>query len=250
MKQWARFIGLAGAAMLLCAGLSGCVGGAAAIPLAVAQYGMTAYQGYDIACDYAPRERIDYVDPALDPADRILQRRLRERLGLDRELAEARIGLWVFDQNVYLVGAANSRQEVDRATHIAENAEGTRAVYRYIAPIKPGKPTPEDSFRLREKIIQRMKTDSTDGRTVAVAVAGRTVVILGRVDSEQSRDALVETARSTSGVRRVVAHLAVRPPQPDAPAASTTSSAPTSRQPALFRYSQTSTVGMWSAPAA
>lgn len=207
--------------MMACAGLSGCVGGAAAIPLAVAQYGMSAYQGYDMACDYAPRERIDYVDPDQNPADRILQRRLRERMGLDPELQNARIGLWVFDSDVYLVGAANSRDEVDRATEMAQNADGTRSVYRYIAPIAPGKPTPEDSFRLREAIIKRLTPASTQGNTVAIAVAGRTAVILGRVDSVEDKDAIIETARSTRGVKRVVSHVAVVLPQVDMPQSDT-----------------------------
>jgi len=208
-----------GASLLCLPILGGCAAPAAvAVPLAAAQYTATAYQGYDIVCDYAPRERVDFRNTSGNPMDRILRRRISERLSMDPVLKDSDIEVFAFNNRVYLVGRVRTREESDRAADIASHAQGVRSVTRHIVPLRPGDAPREVEGPLENAVLNRAAPDMNARTAIAVDMIGSTVVIMGSAPTPQAKARMEDAARATPGVTGVVSYLVVEtPPAPAGP---------------------------------
>jgi len=118
-----------------------------------------------------------------------------------------------YDGRAYLVGIYEREEEKARVLEIARTVEGVRSVDAYLVPSTgdaAAEPcSTEEDLRLSGVVKSRFKEDLKHIKTSRMDVISVqcVVVLVGIVRTEQEIDAILETARSTAGVRDVVSYL-------------------------------------------
>lgn len=155
--------------------------------------------------------RLPYVQEAVEDAAVVAS--VKTACALNRDLAERVIQVEARSGNVVLRGAVAAESEKAAATSIAENVEGVRSVENLLE-IDPDLARPSESHRslgetiddtaLLAKVRTALRLDrETRPLPLEVSVNSGTVVLEGRVPSEELRKRLVERVASVSGVEKV-----------------------------------------------
>lgn len=113
--------------------------------------------------------------------------------------------------HVYLVGEADSPEEIDAAVDIAKSVQGVRSVTTYVLP-KPEQPACSalDNARI-ERGVQAaiLAGEGASVPEVDLTVFQCMVVLTGRVEDKAVEDRLLAEARAVDGVRAAKSLLRV-----------------------------------------
>ena len=120
----------------------------------------------------------------------------------------------VYEENVLLTGTVTDPEARNTADAVAASAEGAGDIFNEIQVMKDSslRDKAEDlsiGNRLKASLRESTKINSFNLRW---SVVNRVVYIFGRAKSQRERDNALEIVRSVTGVRDVVDHIAVRPP--------------------------------------
>jgi osmotically-inducible protein OsmY len=132
---------------------------------------------------------------------------------LNRDLAERAIRVEARSGNVTLRGTVGTESEKSQAASIAESVEGVRSVENLLETDPGLTPQSQSSRSLGEAIddaalLAKVRTalrldKETRPLPLEVSVRGGTVVLAGRVPSEDLRKRVLERVASVSGVEKV-----------------------------------------------
>jgi hyperosmotically inducible protein len=154
---------------------------------------------------------LPYVQEAVEDATVVAS--VKAACALNRDLAERAIRVEARSGNVILRGTVAAESEKAEATSIAQNVEGVRSVENLL-DIDPDLPPPSESRRslgeaiddtaLLAKVRTALRLDrQTRPLPLQVSVRGGTVVLEGRMPSEELRTRVLERVASVVGVERV-----------------------------------------------
>jgi len=155
--------------------------------------------------------RLPYVQEAVEDAAVVAS--VKAAYALNRDLAERAIRVEAHAGDVSLRGTVRTESEKSQAASIAESVEGVRSVENLLE-IDPGlAPEAQSSRSLGEAIddaalLAKVRTalrldKETRPLPLEVSVRGGTVVLEGRVPSEDLRKRVIERVASVSGVEKV-----------------------------------------------
>ncbi len=145
--------------------------------------------------------------------DRIITTTIFKSLLGDPLTAPLNITPLCYDGRVYLVGIYEREEQKVRVLAIARAVEGVQSVDAHLVPgtgdAAEEPCSAEEDLRLSGTVKSRFKEDLKHIKTSRMDVISvRCVVVLvGIVRTEQEIDTILETARSTAGVRDVVSYL-------------------------------------------
>ncbi|MEF2229585.1 MAG: BON domain-containing protein [Pseudodesulfovibrio sp.] len=195
--------------LVLCASLCGC----AVYPaVQVAGGAMTGYDAAVLADDVIPRKSVDGGALCADQ-DRMLERRLRERLALN---GLGTISAHVIEQRAYLVGCTPDRKHADLAVKTAQSVSGLRTVTVKFYPL-PTQAQSRDDLRLTRDLTKRLAgTVRLKRADLRVSVIGGNAILVGRAEDYSQKTAALAIAQEMGGIRGVVDYIAVPAPQGDA----------------------------------
>jgi len=151
--------------------------------------------------------RLPYVEDAAVAGS------VKAAYALNRDLAERTIRVEARSGNVTLRGAVRTETERSDAASIAKSVEGVRSVENLLDIDSGLAPKAQSSRSLGETIddaalLAKVRTalrldKETRPLSLEVSVRGGTVVLAGRVPSEESREKVLERVASVSGVEKV-----------------------------------------------
>ncbi len=155
--------------------------------------------------------RLPYVQEAVEDAAVVAS--VKAAYALNRDLAERAIRVEARSGNVVLLGTVGAESEKARAASIAQSVEGVRSVENLLE-IDPGLTPASESHRslgeaiddtaLLAKVRAALRLDrETRPLPLEVSVRGGTVVLEGRVPSEDLRRRVLERVAGVSGVEKV-----------------------------------------------
>lgn len=161
--------------------------------------------------------RLPYVQEAVEDAAVVAS--VKAACALNRDLAERTIRVEARSGNVVLRGTVGAESEKAAATSIAQNVEGVRSVENLLE-VDPSIARPSERRRslgeaiddtaLLAKVRTALRLDrETKPLPLEVSVHGGTVVLEGRVPSEELRKRALERVASVSGVEKVDDRLRV-----------------------------------------
>lgn len=189
-------------ALTLVALLSGC----AAYPVVqVAGGAMTGYDAVVLADEILPRDSIQGGSLCADQ-DRMLQRRLRERLGLR---GMHTVSAHVIDGNAYLVGQMNDRKRADAAVRTAQTVAGLRTITVKFFPSSTEDQNRDDLRLLKELSLRLAQTDRLKRADLRVEVIRGNAILIGRADDYAQKTEAVAIASEVGGVQEVVDYITV-----------------------------------------
>jgi hyperosmotically inducible protein len=172
-------------------------------------------------CDlYIP---LFYEDPTTlseDRSDEAKQRDDRIRGDILSAFVEQEVGALknvtvdVYEENVLLTGTVTDPEARNIAGAVADSAEGAGDIFNEIQVMKDSslRDKAEDlsiGNGVKASLRESTKINSFNLRW---SVVNRVVYIFGRAKSQRERDKALEIVRSVKGVRDVVDHIVVRPP--------------------------------------
>ena len=199
-----------GALLSLAMFCSGCIETAAvAVVLPAVQYGTTAYSGVNFIQENMPHERLD-LSQADFPGDKVIERRIIERIKMHGLLKDSDIYVFSFVGHVYLVGHYNNCEEVTTATEIAKNVQGVRLVTTCLYPTNWEAHSHSNDIKLQKALLKNLGDDPeiTSRRLRAVVVQGNAVIV-GLVNSDIERNAVIHNAQKLKGLDAVVPLVSV-----------------------------------------
>jgi len=155
--------------------------------------------------------RLPFLQEAVEDAAVVAS--VKAAYALNRDLAERAIRVEARSGNVILRGTVGRESEKSQAASIAESVEGVRSVENLLE-IDPGlAPKVQSSRSLGEaiddaallaKVRAALRLDKeTRALPLEVSARGGTVVLEGRVPSEELRKRVLERVSSVSGVEKV-----------------------------------------------
>jgi len=196
-------------ALILCALLCGC----AVYPaVQVAGGAMTGYDAAVMADDFIPRKSVDGGTLCADQ-DRMLERRLRERLAMN---GLAAISAHVINQNAYLVGYTATRKTGDQAVKTARSVSGLRTVTVKFYPL-PTQAQSKSDLQLTRALTKRLAgTQRLKRADLRVSVIEGNAILVGRAEDYSQKTAALAIAHEMGGIRTVVDYIAVPAPQGEA----------------------------------
>jgi len=191
-------------AVLAGALLSGC----AAYPVVqVAGGAMTGYDAAMLADEYLPRNHVEGGELCFE-RDKVLERRLRERLDLNKMTVSAH----VIDGKAYLIGPVKDRNHADYAIETAATVDGIKTITCkfYRPPSNRQARKDEEIFReLTGRLDSNSRLQATDLR---VEIVRRDAIIIGRtVDYGQKAEALA-IASEIGDIKNVIDYISVTEP--------------------------------------
>ena len=155
--------------------------------------------------------RLPYVQEAIEDAAVVAS--VKAAYALNRDLAYRAIRVEARSGNVTLRGAVRTETERSDAASIAKSVEGVRSVENLLDIDSGLAPQAQSSRSLGETIddaavLAKVRTalrldKETRPLSLEVSVRGGTVVLAGRVPSEESREKVLERVASVSGVEKV-----------------------------------------------
>ena len=188
--------------LALAALLSAC----AAYPVVqVAGGAMTGYDAVIIADDYIPRQSVNGGSLCADQ-DKMLQRRLRERLRLN---GINTVSAHVIDSNAYMVGQISDRQRAEHAIQISKSVNGLRTITVKFFPITPQGKHQHDMALLKELSERLAKTERLKRADLRVEVIQGNAILIGRTADYTQKTEAVAIAHEVGGVREVVDYISV-----------------------------------------
>jgi osmotically-inducible protein OsmY len=155
--------------------------------------------------------QLPYVQEAVE--DAAVVGSVKAAYALNRDLAERAIRVESRSGNVILRGTVGTESEKSQARSIAESVEGVRSVENLLET-DPGLTSQSQSSRslgeaiddaaLLAKVRTALRLDKqTRPLSLEVSARGGTVVLAGRVPSEDLRKRALERVASVSGVEKV-----------------------------------------------
>jgi len=199
----------AAAALLLAALLlSSLFAGCAVYPaVQVASGAMTGYDAVVLADGYIPKNSVPGGQLVCD-SDRMLERRLRERLVMG---GVPQVSAHVIGGHAYIVGQLDSRVQADRAVSTARSVEGLKLVTcKFFPPSTPAEARNDAAllYTVTRKLADTKRLESADLR---VEVIGGTAILIGATGDHSQKTAALALAGEVWGVRDVVDYIAVNP---------------------------------------
>ncbi|MUM76275.1 BON domain-containing protein [Pseudodesulfovibrio sp. F-1] len=192
------------AALLAVLVLAGC----AVYPaVQVASGAMTGYDAVVLADEYIPKNSVSGGQLVCD-SDRMLERRLRERLIMG---GVPQVSAHVIGGHAYLVGQLDNRGQADRAVSTARNVEGLKFVTcKFFPPSTPAEARSDASllYSVSRKLSDTKRLESAYLR---VEVIGGTAILIGATADHSQKTAALAIAGEVWGVRDVVDYIAVNP---------------------------------------
>ncbi len=184
--------------------LSGC----AAYPaVQVAGGAMTGYDAAMLADEYLPRDSVKGGE-LCGNTDRMLERRLRERLKLNSLGA---VSAHVIGRKAYLVGQLSDRNRAKYAVDTALTVQGLKTVTVKFYPKSDYREARNDT-RLLRKLIRRLgETPRLKDIDLRVEVISANAILIGKAGNYDQKTAAVAIASEVGGVREVVDYITVTP---------------------------------------
>ena len=186
--------------------------GCAAYPaVQVAGHAMTGYDAAILVDEYLPRKNVQGGERCATDADRVLQRRLRERLKLRNHTT---LTAHVIDSNAYLVGPVQSRAQADHAIKTAATVQGLRTITCkfYHAPTDE---QAREGATLHARLTDRLKaTDWLADVDLRVVTVGTNAILIGKTEDFRQKSEALAIAGEVGGLTEVVDYIAVREPLP------------------------------------
>lgn len=180
------------------------LGGPALGGCVAAAVGAVGTAGYVAAQNRAPGQVADDATLRVDINERLLQK---------SEVLFSNVSVEVVRGRVLLIGTVASQADKDTAETLAREVQGVKEVDNQIQIADSGGVGgyASDSW-ITTKVKSNLLTDfSLNGLSIGVETVNGIVYLSGVVRSEAQRDKAVNTARSISGVQKVVSAIQVSP---------------------------------------
>lgn len=167
---------------------------------------MTGYDAVVIADDYIPRDHIEGGGRTHD-ADKMLQRRLRERLKLNNLPVSAH----VIECNAYLVGQFPSRAQADAAVDTALSVQGIKTITCKFFPATNAREAGNDAMLLKKVSMRLGETKRLKNADLRVEVIRSNAILIGETSDYSQKTAAVAIASEVGGIKDVVDYITVNP---------------------------------------
>ncbi|MBG0790882.1 MAG: BON domain-containing protein [Desulfovibrionaceae bacterium] len=177
----------------------------------VAGHAMTGYDAAILVDEYLPRTNVTGGKLTAADTDRILQRRLRERLRFRNHTG---LTAHVIDANAYLVGQVQGRNQADQAIRTAATVQGLKTITCkfYNAPTDH---QTREGATLHARLITLLKrTDWLPEVDLRVVTVGTNVVLIGKTEDFRQKSEALAIASEVGGLTEVVDYISVRDPLP------------------------------------
>ncbi|QGY40169.1 BON domain-containing protein [Pseudodesulfovibrio cashew] len=171
----------------------------------VAGGAMTGYDAVHLADDYLPRNSVEGGELTCT-SDRMMERRLRERLAMD---GQRTVSGHVINGEAYLVGRFTSRSQADRAVKVASTVEGLRIVHCKFYPMGPAREAQSDHLLLKELAGRLGKARRLDNADLRVEVVRSHAILIGRAGTWAQKTEAVAIASEVGGISDVVDYIVV-----------------------------------------
>ncbi|BCS90125.1 BON domain-containing protein [Pseudodesulfovibrio sediminis] len=188
------------------------LGGCALYP--AVQVAGSVWTGYDtvvLADEYLPRYSVEGGQRTY-AQDKIMERRLRERLRMNNIPVSAHI----IDGNAYLIGSLKDRAHADYAIDTASSVSGVRAITcKFYPPNSPNQAG--NDLRLQTELNIRLeKIEHLQCLDLRVEVIQSDAILIGKADTYAQQAEAVAVATEVVGINDVVdyIHVAAPPDQP------------------------------------
>ena len=192
--------------IVLCITAFGLFAGCAAYPVVqVAGGAMTGYDAVMLADEHLPRNAVQGGSLTAD-MDRMLERRLRERL---RMQSLHRVQAHVVDARAYLVGHLDNRHQANQALDIAKNVQGLTAVTVKFHPTPDHDRQQADAALLAQLNADLREAGCLDDSQLRTAVLDGAAVLMGRACNYRQKTAAVAVAHEIGGITNVVDYITV-----------------------------------------
>lgn len=183
--------------------------GCAAYPaVQIAGAAMTGYDAVSLADEHLPRTSVE-GGKNVTHNDAMLERRLRERLKINRQDT---VTAHVINSRAYLVGRMPNRATADRVVDIASTVQGLTGINCKFFPAPDKRRAKADArtlTTLRARLENMQHFDSID---LHVDVISGNAVLVGRAWTFDQKSDALNTASRTRGVLDVVDYIVVQAP--------------------------------------
>lgn len=176
----------------------------------VAGGAMTGYDAAIMADDYIPRDRVAGGE-ICGNTDKMLERRLRERLQLNNIHASAH----VIDRQAYLIGQFPNRTGADQAIAIAKGLQGITVINCKFYPMVSPREARDDTVLLATLNRRLGETKRLHDADLRVEVIRSNAILIGAACDYGQKTAAVAIASEVGGIREIVDYIVVKiPAQP------------------------------------
>lgn len=186
------------------------VAGCAVYPaVQVAGGASTGYSAVHWADEYLPRESIPGGEYRGD-LDKMLQRRLRERLMMKGYTG---VSAHVVAFNAYMVGRVPTRKCAQTVMEIGKSVEGLRSVTGKFFPLGSPAQSEEDMELLQSVSTMLVSSDRLTDLKVKVEVFQGTVILIGITADPEQKSAAANMPYEIAGVDKVVDYIVLKLPE-------------------------------------
>ncbi|EPR44326.1 transport-associated protein [Desulfovibrio sp. X2] len=155
---------------------------------------------------------VDERSYAQQSQDRGIRTSIESDYATDSDVSYFGISVFVYLNDVYLVGTYDNAQEKDRAIQIARGTDGVRRVYTYLLPSSASSCDFVDKSEVRADLNYELYgTKGVTATNIDVATPQCNVVLLGIVGSQAEIDKAIAVAKKVQGVREVKSFLRTMP---------------------------------------
>ncbi|WP_319542647.1 BON domain-containing protein [uncultured Pseudodesulfovibrio sp.] len=168
---------------------------------------MTGYDAAMLADEYIPREHVEGGGLSVNQ-DKMLQRRLRERL----ELNGMTVSAHVIDAKAYLIGQIADRSRADYAIKTASTVQGIKTITCKFYPPTTRREARKDQRIHAELSEQLQKTLRLRGADLRVEVIRSQAIIIGKAQNYSQKTAAVAIASEIGDITQVIDYIAVDAP--------------------------------------
>jgi len=173
----------------------------------VAGGAMTGYDAAMLADEYIPREHVEGGGLTVNQ-DKMLQRRLRERLQLNGMTVSAH----VIDSKAYLIGQVSDRSRADYAIQTASTVHGIKAITCKFYPLTTRREARKDQRLHAELTEQFKKTLRLRGADLRIEIIRSQAILLGKAQNYSQKTAAVAIASEIGDITQVIDYIAVEAP--------------------------------------
>jgi len=162
----------------------------------------TGYDAVQLADEYLPRTSIKGGEHSYEQ-DKVLQRRLRERLQMNGMSVSAH----VIGADAYMVGQVKDQQHADYAIDTAATVGGIKTIVCKFYPQDTPQQAGEDlrlqtELNLRLSAIKRLKT-----MDLRVEVIQNEAILIGKASTPGQKSEAVAVASEVAGIKDVVNYI-------------------------------------------
>nr|WP_321256024.1 BON domain-containing protein [uncultured Pseudodesulfovibrio sp.] len=173
----------------------------------VAGGAMTGYDAAMLADEYIPRGHVEGGGLTVNQ-DKMLQRRLRERLRINGMNVSAH----VINAKAYLVGQISDRARADYAIQTASTVQGIKTITCKFYPLTTRREARKDQRIHAELAEQFKKTLRLRGADLRVEVIRSQAILLGKAQNYSQKTAAVAIASEIGDITQVIDYIAVDEP--------------------------------------